>query len=260
MENFSTRFPQIVENFVEKVVEKVVDNRPSRVLIPAAGYSIIEFQRINGGADMAKYVPPITDVDMFDYEMEVLPTRFTPKEAKAEYARLAKIANRNIRQIQASAEYSDAKAAQHDIFPENINGMNTVKQERQIYYRLHSVAKFVSKKTSSLAGLKKAEMKQLRTMRGDEDDPEAGYKWLNKSNIHEFGKFWEEVRKHQDVKQGDSERVALLFKKAKQKRIDSLTLAADFEDWLKHEQELDDMKRSNKKISSAEAKAKLGIE
>lgn len=205
---------------------------------------------------MTSYTP---DIEMFDYEMEVLATRLTPKEAKAEYARLARIANANITEIRESEDFGDAKAAEHDLFPSNINGLSNEKKEGEIYYRLHSVAKFVSKKTSSLAGLRAAERKQLAKMRGDESDPDSGHKWLNKSNIHEFGKFWEEVRKHGEVKAMDSERVALLFKAAKQKRIDSKTLAADFEFWLKHEKELNDSKRSNSKISSDEAKVKLGL-
>ena len=206
---------------------------------------------------MASFTPSI---DMFFYEIEVLQTRFTPAEAKAEYAKLAKVANRNIKEIRESKDFGDANAASHDLFAENINALDTVKQETQIYARLHSVAKFVSKKTSSLSGLRAAERKQLKTMRGDEEDPESGYKWLNKNNIHEFGKFWEEVRKHGDIKQMDSPRIAALYKQAKQKRIDPITLAKDFEFWLDHEKELNTMKRSNSKISSDAAKAKLGLD
>lgn len=189
-------------------------------------------------------------LDAYMYDIDIAPTIFTPKEARAEYARLAKIANRRLATIKASPDFGDSKRAEQDYFASSANMLKT---DRQVYAALQRVARFNDQKTSTLTGLRAAERKQLETMR------EEGYTWLNKGNIHEFGKFWKEVKSHAGYKYYGSNRIAELFHKAKKKRIDALTLAADFQTWLDNESKLDTMKRSKEIISSDAAKERLGI-
>lgn len=182
------------------------------------------------------------------YDIDILPTIYSEEEAAAEYIRLARIANRRIQKIRESADFGESKTAKHNFFVETPE----FRSDRQTYAALQNVATFVARKTSTLSGLRKAEKRQL------EDLQKKGYDWLNESNIHEFGKFWEEVRKHAGKKLNyDSERVAKLFREAKRKRISSKDLARDFEFWLDHEQELDTMKRSNKTMTSDQAKERI---
>ena len=187
------------------------------------------------------------DIDPFLYKLDVAPSIFSLKEARAEYVRLAKIANKRIKRLQQSPDFGTAKAAQHALF----GPIGGVKSERRVYAMLADVAAFTERKTSSLSGLRAAQKAQLETMR------ERGYTWLNKNNIQEFGKFWKEVKKHGEYKNYASDRIADLFRQAKRKRIDSQDLAKDFEYWLQHEEDLDDMKRSNETISSAYARERI---
>lgn len=182
------------------------------------------------------------------YDIDIAPTFLNLKEARAEYVRLAKAANKRIQRIRES-EYSASAAAQRQMF----GSVKALKTERQVYAALQQVARFTSQKTSSISGIKEVEKKQLETMR------EMGYTFLNKGNIHEFGEFMKQVRKHANVKnlQGVSDRIVNLFKEAKRKRIDTQTLAKDFQFWLDHETELDTMKRSNTTMSSDEARERI---
>lgn len=189
------------------------------------------------------------DVDIYLYNMEVAPTRWTEKEARAEYARLAAVANKRIRRLQESA-YKSSAAAQHVYFPTSAKQFKTA---RQVYGNLQNVARFVNKESSSISGQRRQEMKQLEAMR------ERGYTFLTKGNIHQFREFWKEVRSHEANRFKDSEQVVELFKTAKEKRIDPLDLAKDFQFWIEHQQELSSAKRSNSTITSEEARERLGI-
>lgn len=187
-------------------------------------------------------------MELWMYDIDVSPTFLNLKEARAEYVRLAKAANKRIQRIRES-QYSTGAAAQRPMF----GSVKALKTERQVYAALQQVARFTSQKTSSISGIKEIEKKQLETMR------EMGYTFLNKSNIHEFGEFMKQVRKHANVKnlQGVSDRIVNLFKEAKRKRIDTQDLAKDFQFWLDHETELDTMKRSNTTMSSEEARERI---
>ena len=86
---------------------------------------------------------------------------------------------------------------------------------------------------------------------------EMGYTFLNKSNIREFGKFWQEVKKHAEYKSYDSERIVNMFRDAKRKRIDTEDLAKDFNFWIENSEKLSTMKRSDTVMSSTEARERL---
>ena len=182
------------------------------------------------------------------YDIDIAPTFLNLKEARAEYVRLAKAANKRIQRIRESG-YASAAAGQRAFF----GSITELKTERQVYAALQQVARFASQKTSSISGIKAVEKKQLETMR------EMGYTFLNKSNIHEFGEFWKQVRKHSMIKnlQGVSDRIVNLFKEAKKKRIDPQSLAKDFNFWLDHEADLNTMKRSNQTMTSNEARERI---
>ena len=189
-------------------------------------------------------------MELWMYDLDVAPTFLNLKEARAEYVRLAKAANKRIQRIRES-EYSASAAAQRQMF----GSVKALKTERQVYAALQQVARFTSQKTSSISGIRKVEKKQLQTMR------EMGYTFLNKGNIADFGRFWQEVRKHSAEKnlKGKSDRIVELYRIARAKRIDPLELAKDFEYWIDHLEELSTLKRSNKIIGADEVRKKLDM-
>lgn len=186
-------------------------------------------------------------LDIYMYDIDIAPTVFNLREARAEYVRLAKVANKRLARIQASADFGTSAKAARGFF----GSVKELKTERQVYAALQSVARFTSQKTSSLSGLREAQKKQLETMR------EMGYTFLNKSNIREFGKFWQEVKKHAEYKSYDSERIVNMFRDAKRKRIDTEDLAKDFNFWIENSEKLSTMKRSDTVMSSTEARERL---
>lgn len=188
------------------------------------------------------------DLDL--YYKEVIPVAFTLDEAKAEYARLAKVANKRLAAIRRDPYFGSKKSAQHADFRPSIQNYGDIDQAAKA---LANVALFLQRKTSSLTGLREEEKKQLATMRGKSQD----YQFLNENNIREFRDFWEEVRHHYSNKEFDSKRVVKLYHEAKRKRISAVDLAKDFDYWKKHVDDIDMMKRSNSTMSSDQAKKKM---
>ncbi len=187
-----------------------------------------------------------TEINRFLYRIDVSPTVWTPEEARAEYARLRKAANMRIQRLQAS-EYSTSSAAQTGAFQALPKGAS----DRTVYRALQDVALFMSKKTTSVSGIREAERKMVETMQ------ERGYDFINRKNVKEFGEFWKEVKTHATYKQYDSERIVEMFRDAKKKRIDPVDLARDFDYWIQHSEKIDDVKRSSETMSSAEARRRL---
>lgn len=187
-----------------------------------------------------------TEIDRFLYRIDVSPTVFTPEEARAEYARLRKAANMRIQRLQAS-EYKESAAAQTGAF----QALPKDTSERTVYRALQDVALFMSKKTTTVSGIREAERKMVETMK------ERGYDFINRKNVKEFGEFWKEVKTHATYKQYDSERIVEMFRDAKKKRIDPVDLARDFDFWIQNSERIDDVKRSSETMSSAEARSRL---
>lgn len=190
------------------------------------------------------------DVDPYLYNLDIIKNSawWEEKDIRAEYVRLAKVANKRISRIKSSQDYGQsAKVSGMNLFP----SIKTATNRETAAGMLANVALFLQKPESSLSGLRSAASKQMKTMR------EHGYDWINKGNIHEFRRFWKEVKKHEGYKEYGSDRIANLFKEAKRKRIDTKTLAADFKFWLDNEQALDTMKRSNETISSTQARERI---
>ena len=89
---------------------------------------------------------------------------------------------------------------------------------------------------------------------------EAGYDWVNASNADEFGRFMGAVLKQKAAKGYDSEQIAELFHTAKEKRIDTKTLANDFEFWIENQEALEAAPRSVRTISSEAFAERIGLE
>lgn len=178
---------------------------------------------------------------MYNYEVANSAFVFTPKEARAEYARLRKIANRRLERLGAS-EFANSRTYQN--WSSGFEALPPDAPERDVRKALYDVGRFVNLKTSSVTGARAAQAAFVESMH------ERGYDFINKSNAQQFGEFMREVKTHKTYKGYDSERVANLFGKIKEKRIDPEDAAKNFEYWLKHENQLDAAPRSQRTLSS----------
>lgn len=178
---------------------------------------------------------------MYNYEPANSAFVFTPKEARAEYARLRKIANRRLERLGAS-EFANSRTYQN--WSSGFEALPPDAPERDIRKALYDVGRFVNLKTSSISGARKARQEFIETMH------ERGYTFINKGNAAKFGDFMAAVKTHQTYKGYDSERVAALFGLLTYKRIDPEDAAKFFEFWLEHERELAATPRSNYTVST----------
>lgn len=190
------------------------------------------------------------------YRLDVQAERFTPSEARAEYARLRREANRRLEVLGRSEFANIPSVASRDIYealPKNAT-------EQQVRRALYDVARFLNLKTSSLKGIRKTTRESLEAIRSKTDkEGKQLFPFVNESNILQFQKFMGAVQKHKEAKGYDSEQYGELFKYAKNKNIDPETLAEDFEFWLKHENELKKAPRSKELTTSEDIAKRIGL-
>lgn len=180
---------------------------------------------------------------MYNYEPANSAFVFTPKEARAEYARLRKIANRRLERLGAS-EFANSRTYQN--WSSGFEALPPDAPERDVRKALYDVGRFVNLKASSVSGARAAREKFVEKMQS------LGYDFINKSNAAEFGEFMREVKTHETYRGYDSDRVAKLFNSLKEKRISTEDAAKYYEYWMRHRNQLDQAPRSNKTVSSKE--------
>ena len=111
---------------------------------------------------------------------------FSDKEARAEYARLRKIANRRIARME-KAGYGNSRVMKR--FGGGFQSMRGAKIE-DVREQLGDVAYFFERKTSSVTGQRAARRKFIETMH------ELGYDFINSENAGRFGDFMEAAKQH----------------------------------------------------------------
>lgn len=183
------------------------------------------------------------------YRLDMQAMVFDEREARAEYARLRREANRRL-EVLGRSEFKNLPAYQNR---SEYAALPKTASERDVRKQLYDVARFLNLKTSSLQGAKRSRREFVESMQ------EAGYDWINENNAADFGKFMGAVQKHKEAKGYDSDQIAELYHTAKEKRIDTQTLADDFEFWLDHQSELEEAPRSNSTISSEDFAARIGL-
>lgn len=185
----------------------------------------------------------------FMYDVSQAPSYFTPREARAEYARLRAIAEKRLQRL---GESPYRTSDMYRRYKQGFAPLPRSASEGDIYKALFDVSRFVSARTSSVSGQKAARRRMLETLQSH------GYDFINARNIDRFGEFWREVKKHSEYRGYDSEEIVELFHVGKEKRVDPVTLAKDLEFWIGNE-DLLDMPRSTRTITADEARERLGI-
>lgn len=157
-------------------------------------------------------------------------SRFAESDIEKEYNRLRRAAIGRLNTI-GKSEFRES-----DIYREYRNAFSkTAKQILRddgaslLKYRLSVVQRFLSKKTSSVTGLREINDKILKTLH------EHGYDFITKDNIDDFGKFMDAVRDAAEANRYDSERVAELFDWGDKKKISRDELIEKFEDFMEKE-------------------------
>lgn len=178
---------------------------------------------------------------------------FTPAEARAEYARLRREANRRLEVLRRS-DFANIKAVTNR--PNDYAALPRGLSEREVRAALFDVARFISLKTSSLKGARAARREWIESMH------KAGYDWVNASNADAFGRFLGAVQQSEAASgydSGDKAGYSGLFRLAQRKNIDPQSMADDFQYWMAHRQELEKAPkaRSDKPVSSDDFKAHI---
>ena len=165
---------------------------------------------------------------------DYMPTtsKFSLKEARAEYSRLRKIAEKRLKRIgESEFRTGDVYRKYKDAFqplPKNASAERVRKM-------LSEVARFTERKQASISGFRESQKKQIETLQ------ERGYDWINKDNISTFNDYMARIMKFTAAKNYDSEEIVDLVHDAMDADLDPDDVAEDFEDYLNGVKEIPEM-------------------
>lgn len=165
---------------------------------------------------------------IYDYFPEVARNKLTKREARKEYNRLRKIANRRLEALKRN--YPKSEVARR--YRQGFKPLQEFESSTRLYKKLYELARFMDMKTASVTGQRAARKAQLETLR------EHGYTFVNKGNLDEFNEFWRTVRTHAAYSGAMSEEVVELFAKAKKAKLDPQTVAKAFDKYLEKDSPL----------------------
>ena len=148
---------------------------------------------------------------------------FTLREARAEYSRLRKIAEKRLRRM---AESPYATSDIYRRYADRFKPLPRGASEERVRKQLYEVARFTELKTGSVSGMRASREKQIEAMH------DLGYSWINAGNIDTFNDYMERIKKFTAAKNYDSEEVVDLFREADESGVDPMLVAEDFDDYL----------------------------
>lgn len=160
-----------------------------------------------------------------DYYPEAARNVFTPAEARREYNRLRRLANKRLEALQRRYPASSMAREYAAGFPAlGSDG------DRRLYQRLYRVARFMSSKLGSVTGMRQYRKRMIASLH------EAGYDFINERNFDAFTDFMDEVKTHRSYSDYASEEIVELFGEAVEKNADPVSIAEAFEYWLDREE------------------------
>ena len=122
---------------------------------------------------------------MSDFYADVIYNTMTEKEIRAEYSRLRSVARKRIERLGRS-EFNTSQTYLSN--RGRFVPLAEVKNKQQAAKLLADVELFVSAKTSSISGLKRARKESIQSLRAH------GYNFVNQENFKAFTEFMEEWR------------------------------------------------------------------
>ena len=195
------------------------------------------------------------DVLKYDYEnyyVDALKSgSLTLKEMRSEYGRLRKIANSRLEALGRS-RFSGTQA--YILNVGKYVTLDKIKSERDLMYRLHDLAKFVTSKRGSVSGQYEIRRKTLETLH------ERGITFVTAKNLDAFGEFMEEARNKLYERNYGSERVKDMFGLAEKKGINPQELLKDFGYWVQNREKLESIPKIKNKRNLSSDDYKKAIE
>lgn len=165
---------------------------------------------------------------------DYMPTtsKFSLKEARAEYSRLRKIAEKRLKRLgQSEFKTGEVYRKYKDAFqplPKNASAERVRKM-------LSEVARFTERKQASISGLRESQKRQIETLQ------DRGYGWINKDNISTFNDYMARIMKFTAAKAYDSEEIVDLVHDFMDADLDPDDVAEDFEDYMNGVKEIPEM-------------------
>ena len=198
------------------------------------------------------------------YSSENVKSSFTPAEARAEYARLRREANRRIEVLKRS-RYANLPSVKNR--PDSYPALPPGSSETD-YKMLTKVAEFLSLKTSSLKGARAATRAALENLKSQtavqinkkgQEVEYHPYSFLNRSNILDFQEYMGKVSEHKLQKGYDYDDILGMFKLAQNKNINAKDIAKHFRFWREHRKELENAAAAADTVSGATFAAEMGL-
>ncbi len=156
------------------------------------------------------------------------------REVRKEYTRLRDISQKRLKRL-AAAGYTDT-----DIYKKNVSHylkLKDIKTKSELAQRLSDLSRFVASSQSTVKGLKEREKKVLQTLK------KSGYRYVNESNLSDFGEFMEYYRDAMYDMEYDSGDVADLYTVVEKNKLDPEKVKEDFDFWLEN---IEDAKKIRK--------------
>lgn len=125
------------------------------------------------------------------------------KELRKEYSRLRSIARKRLERLETS-EYNESAAYRLNRY--KFKPLAEIKNENELRNRLSAVADFLKSKRSTVTGQRAIDKQIVKKLH------EHGYKFVNKSNLKEFGQFMEFLKaRYPHVPSADETELKELF-------------------------------------------------
>lgn len=166
------------------------------------------------------------------------------KEVRKEYTRLRDISQKRLKRL-AAAGYTDTEAYQKNVshYPKLAN----IKTKSELSQRLSDLSRFVGSSQSTVKGIKEREKKVLEKLH------EHDFKFVNESNLSDFGDFMELYRDSMaDMEGYDSGDAAELYSVVEKHKLDPEKVAEDFDFYLENLEKLKKMRRAKSSTGNTE--------
>lgn len=154
-------------------------------------------------------------------------SRFLESDIIEEYTRLRKAAKGRLKTIGKSEfKNSEVYRQNKDRYNQTANQILREGGASLLKYRLSSIYRFLSKKTSSVTGLREQASSTIKTLH------EHGYTFVNAENMEEFTRFMDSTRLSAEAMRYDSERVAELYDYGRKEGVPLEELIRNFERFM----------------------------
>lgn len=161
------------------------------------------------------------------------------KEVRKEYTRLRDISQKRLKRL-AAAGYTDT-----DVYKKNVSHypkLKDIKTKSELAQRLSDLSRFVASSQSTVKGLKEREKKVLQTLK------KSGYKYVNESNLSDFGEFMEYYRDAMYDMEYDSGDAADLYTVVEKNKLDPEKVKEDFDFWLENIEDAKKIRKAKRRI------------